>query len=249
MSKLLRANFSRLKYSLAFWVCVIVSGFTGLFDMLMSYFNSFGQPFSLVLLFFCGSNIMLFAAAFIPLFIGTEYSELTMRNKLVVGHTKTSIYLSNLITSTVCTFIIYTVYWLPAVVVGLFLGGEINVETNKFWGMFFINALAIMSVAALYVMSAMIISKKSSSVTTVLVGTFILIFASVIFESVSIRFEVPSEAVLSIIALFFREVLPFGQITQIEMGSASGMFPVYSLAVTAVSTAMGMFIFRRKDLK
>lgn len=249
MSKLLRANFARLKYSLSFRVCVIISVFAGLSNIFMTYITAPGQLFSLVSFFFCGSNVMLLAAAFIPLFIGTEYSDLTMRNKLVVGHTKTAVYLSNFITATVCIFIIYTSCWLPAVIAGLFLDGVMDTEAAGFWGMFFVNALAILAAAAVYVMSAMLISKKSSSVTAVLVGTFIFISAAIIFETVSVSFAVPADAALSIVALFFVNVLPFGQLTQIEAGAVNGLFPLYSIAVTAVSTAVGVLIFNRKDLK
>lgn len=248
MNKLLRANFARLKYSLSFCVCVIISCFEGLFNIFMCCLSSAGQPFSLAP-FFCGSNTMFYTSVFIPLFIGTEYSDLTMRNKLVVGHTKKAVYISNFITAAVCTLIIYTSYWLPAFTVGLFFGGEINMDAAEFLGMFFMNVLTILAAAAVYVMLAMLISKKSSSVTAVLIGTIILIGSATIFEIVSISFEVPADAALSIIALFFTHVLPFGQIMQIEAGSVNVLFPVYSIAVTAVSTAMGMFIFRRKDLK
>lgn len=248
MSKLLRANFARLKYSLSFCVCVIISCFEGLFNIFMCCVSSAGQPFSLAP-FFCGSNTMFYTSVFIPLFIGTEYSDLTMRNKLVVGHTKKAVYLSNFITASVCTFIIYTAYWLPSVAAGFFLGGVMDMAAYEFLGLLFMNVMAILAASSVHIMLAMLISKKSSSVTAVLVGTFILIFADIIFEIVTISFAVPAEAVLSVIALFFTRVLPFGQLLRIEEGTVNGLFPLYSIAVTAVSTAVGVLIFKRKDLK
>lgn len=249
MSKLLRANFARLKYSLSFWVCVIISVLAGLSNIFMIYITNSGQTFPLEPLFLCGSNTMLLAAAFIPLFIGTEYSDFTMRNKLIAGHTKKAVYLANFITAAVCTLIIYAACWLPSVIAGLFLGGEINTGAAELLGMLFVNVLAIAASAAVYVMFAMLISKKSASVTAALVGIFILIMLAGFLSTVSISFEVPADAALSVIALFFTRVLPFGQIMQIEEGTVSGLFPVYSIAVTAVSTMIGVLIFNRKDLK
>lgn len=249
MSRLLRANFMRLKFSLAFWVCVIVSGFSGFFLMLMSYFGSYGQPFDISVFFFCGTMLMWLMAAFIPLFIGTEYSDLTIRNKLIAGHTKTAVYFSNLITVLICSFVIYTAYWLPAVSAGAFLGGNMGIPVKLFCAMLFTNALAITAMTAVLVMPSMLISRKSSAVTAALIGTLILVFAAEIFGIVSVSFATPAEAVLSVISLFFTEVSPFGQAMQIDVGKINGLFPVYSISVTAFAAAAGAFIFKRKDLK
>ncbi|MDE6746538.1 MAG: hypothetical protein K2J72_07855, partial [Oscillospiraceae bacterium] len=125
----------------------------------------------------------------------------------------------------------------------------IGMPLKFFCAMLFINALAITAMAAVLVMSSMLISKKSSAVTASLIGTLILVIAAVSFESVSVSFAVPAEAALSIISLFFKEVIPFGQIMQIEMGRITGLFPIYSISVIAFASAAGAFVFRRKDLK
>ncbi len=47
------------------------------------------------------------------------------------------------------------------------------------------------------------------------------------------------------------DVLPSGQLVQVEMGSVHNeeLMPLYSLGVLAVSTAVGVLVFRKKDLK
>ena len=50
------------------------------FNYTLDHFYFAGMPF-----------IGIFIAAFIGLLLGTEYSDGTMRNKLIVGHTRTNV--------------------------------------------------------------------------------------------------------------------------------------------------------------
>ena len=53
--------------------------------------------------------IGLFMAMFTSLFIGTEYDYGTIRNKIIVGHSRTSIYFSNLSMTPGCARFTYTI--------------------------------------------------------------------------------------------------------------------------------------------
>lgn len=65
-----------------------------------------------------------FTSIFCSLFIGTEYSDGTLRNKIISGHTRESIYFSNLFTSVVAILILCIVYLVVVVAVGVpFMGG------------------------------------------------------------------------------------------------------------------------------
>ena len=52
----------------------------------------------------------LVAAVFISLFVGSEYSDGTIRNKLVVGHSRMRIYLANLIVCSIACVLISLAY-------------------------------------------------------------------------------------------------------------------------------------------
>ena len=101
MTKLLSANFFRLKKNKCFWVCMIFMLAAGVFFPVMRYVdmqksgtvNTLDNGF-----FACALFIGVLASVFCSLFIGTEYSDGTIRNKVVVGQKRSAIYLSNLIT-------------------------------------------------------------------------------------------------------------------------------------------------------
>ena len=107
MSKLLSANFMRVKKNKPFWGCIIFMLFLGVSLPIAQYMQVeelnqtrqevyetvLDQQFFTFVMF-----IGLVASVFCGLFLGTEYSDRTIRNKVVVGHTRNGIYLANLIT-------------------------------------------------------------------------------------------------------------------------------------------------------
>ena len=48
------------------------------------------------ILFIYALTVAILIPAFVSLFVGTEYSDGTIRNKMIIGHTRTCIYLSNI---------------------------------------------------------------------------------------------------------------------------------------------------------
>ena len=98
MRNLLYANFSRLWRSAAFWVCAGVMFAISIFELAVSYQprlqGAAGILDNRYMIFALLSGVVL--SAFCSLFIGSEYSDGTMRNKIAVGHSRTAVYLSNL---------------------------------------------------------------------------------------------------------------------------------------------------------
>ena len=94
MNRLLAANFSRLLKSKAFWVCCIYAFVYGIFMQVMNYLTTTasGEVPLIDNLFFSFSIITgILLSAFVSLFLGSEYNDGTIRNKLVNGHTRASI--------------------------------------------------------------------------------------------------------------------------------------------------------------
>ncbi|MEG0494561.1 MAG: ABC transporter permease, partial [Clostridia bacterium] len=77
---------------------IFMAGF-GLFSVGMRYRNAPAAPIDQIF-FFQAVIIGLVSPLFCGLFLGTEYSDGTMRNKLIVGQKREKIYLSSFI---VCT--------------------------------------------------------------------------------------------------------------------------------------------------
>lgn len=101
MRNLLTANFARLWRSRLFWMFEAGIAAWGVIAYALLKINTEnGYPFTNGNTYFF--NDMTFVgitlACFTGFFIGTEYSDGTMRNKLAVGHDRKRVYLANLIT-------------------------------------------------------------------------------------------------------------------------------------------------------
>ena len=70
-------------------------------------------------LFIYALTVAILIPAFVSLFVGTEYSDGTIRNKMIIGHTRTCIYLSNLIVSSTAGLGFCISYIVGVIVAGL----------------------------------------------------------------------------------------------------------------------------------
>lgn len=108
MNRLLSANFLRIKLNIFFWGFVILTIMYALFSIAVPIINietieKVGKSFDDIYFNFVPA-ISFFIAMFVSLFVGTDYSDGAIRNKVIAGTTRTSIYLSNVVT----TFIVFT---------------------------------------------------------------------------------------------------------------------------------------------
>lgn len=84
-------------------------------DMKQSgYINNLDNGFFARALF-----IGIILAVFCSLFIGTEHNDRTIRNKIIVGQKRETIYLSNMITCSVIAITMCIVFFVPYLSVGI----------------------------------------------------------------------------------------------------------------------------------
>ena len=95
MSRLLSADFAKLKKSRFFWLCIIGMAVFGLYMKIMEYISTQQyenyEPQIINILFVYALTVAILIPAFVSLFVGTEYSDGTIRNKMIIGHTRTCI--------------------------------------------------------------------------------------------------------------------------------------------------------------
>ena len=168
MRNLLSANFARLWRSRLFWSAQVGVYAWGVFAyFLLRVNNANGYPFENGNTYFF--NQMTFVgitmACFSGLFIGTEYSDGTMRNKISVGHSRAKIYLANLVTILCAGLAQFAAYTLAALTAGTLLVGDLvwsrlyrPAET------FAIAFLSICTSAAIAVLISMVVQDKAKAV-------------------------------------------------------------------------------------
>lgn len=106
MRKLLSADLYRLKRDKVFWICFLgmllytVLGMLGNCGQALRDTASFTYTLDMFY-FIYNLPIGLLIAVFVSMFLGAEYGDGTIRNKLIVGHTRRDIYLANLVTNMV----------------------------------------------------------------------------------------------------------------------------------------------------
>ena len=97
MLKLLRADFFCLRRNRAFWLCAAAAFALSSVCMLQASGDSAQTLEQHLLQVFPFLPIL--HAAFVSLFLGLEYQDGTLRNKLIVGHSRKCVYLSRLLVS------------------------------------------------------------------------------------------------------------------------------------------------------
>jgi len=120
----------------------------------------------------------LVAAIFISLFVGSEYSDGTIRNKLVVGHSRMQIYLANLIVCAFACVLISLAYIAGIIVVNNSKGGELLTETNVI-AMCLISSLFVsVAFASIMTMLAMLNTNKAGNVVVSMILALVLLVSS-----------------------------------------------------------------------
>lgn len=198
--------------------------------------------------FFMNTFLPMIIAITGGLFISKDYTNNTIRNKIIVGHSRPSIYMANWITSVIMTLILFAVYLLFIFAVGVPIFGF----SEWFeWGFFFKKLLLtlcpLITFASITVFICMTVKGTSGTVLS-----FMFYYALMMFEAFSIF--ITNEDLIHFInncllteqlaeiqnAVFERHVEDYVNFT---------LYPISSLIVTLLSTLGGIAIFRKTDIK
>lgn len=188
MNKLLRANFTRMKKSRVFWLGMAAMMVFGVVVCLSQYNNkmngalvTFDSVFSLAYIM---SGILL--AVFCSLFIGTEYSDGAMRNKLVVGRSRSSIYLANFVVSAVAGLLMNLIYLAVTCSLGIPMFGFFTADLPKVLILLLAGMLLTVAFAAIFSMLVMLNQSKALSAIVCSIGILAAIFlASFLYSALN----------------------------------------------------------------
>lgn len=279
MSKLLSADFMRLRKNRLFWgalAAMFAFGAGMVFQQLweqMAYaeFGETGQMDAIFFRYALATGLMM--AVFIPLFFGTEYSDGTLRNKVMVGHSRASIYFSNLITGIVVSVLLCAAYLLPVMILGPVFIEWLTMDV----GFLLTILLGTLAMGAAFSSVFTLITMNCSRKAATAVGCILLVIALLVVAArINTLLEAPEfipvyslsadGAVVSegmepnphylrgtarTVCEFLYDFLPAGQTVQYSAVSVTHPWrlPLYSLAILIVSAGAGAALFRRKDLK
>lgn len=281
MSKLLRANFTRLVKSGIFWISILFMTVLGGISTMTQYREMMtiaDYTPNIDRILFSGCMFMpIVSAVFTGLFVGTEYSDGTIRNKLIVGHERGAVYFSNFIVCAAALFLIHFAYIAVIASIGFLLVGNARLPVPALVIMGVVSLGALLALTAVFVLMSMLIHGKAACcVASMILGMVILINASMIHSRLkepeyydAYRFSITDDAgnvheeqserqknPLYLVGTkrkvfeFLYDFLPGCQMLRISYCEPVRLakFPLYSFGITIAVTACGMFFFRRKNI-
>ncbi|MBQ8356761.1 MAG: ABC transporter permease subunit [Clostridia bacterium] len=282
MGKLLHAGFARLFKSKIFWIGIAALAGLAAFACIGRYRDAVILPHAGYntpdgLLFIGAMYAPIWVPVFVSLFVGTEYSDGTMRNKVTVGHSRLAVYLSNVVVCTAGVLVMHLVYIGVMLGLGLpLLGGFVEISANVLVIFFFCSLATMVALTSVMVGVGMLIhSKATGAIVAMLLGLALLLGAlsinqvlnapEIITDGITVNeagelvqvepYRNPKYLAGGKRAFFqfLNECLPGNQMMTIGQSVALPRdvwhLPVYAVLLTVVVTLGGAYIFRRKDLK
>ena len=282
MTKLLSAGYRRLFRSVFFWIGLAVTCGHHLLGVLnnFSYKSIFIDqvikadhtllPDTLI--------TVLVMSVLVALLIGREYSDKTIRNKIITGHSRVSIYLSNL---SVCSTADSILFVASTLFIGLALGapllGGFELSAKAFILPAIINLLAVLGFTALFLLVVMAIQNRTVAAVSVLLLAIVMmmwvptplresleapryvdeyVFSEEADDFIPTGKTMENQAYVSGPARVVLEVtydlLPGCQVDQASPYNKTAdmaALPFWGLAFIAATTLGGAVIFQKKELK
>lgn len=273
MNKLLFSNFSRLLKSKLFWGCVIFNFcFAYLLCTDRNGLNMLsGDSIPLDSVFFTYAfTMMIIIPLFNSLFIGTEYSDGTIRNKIIIGHSRFSIYMANFIVCVLANILISLAFILSCIVFGMPMLGFFQTPINHILYLIFCTFISVIAMTALVTAIAMINKyKATSTVICIVLALLLLTTTSIIDErlqgpemqtsgfidsSGELQLSAPIHYVSGTkqtVYEFLDDFIPTGQAIQVSNLDTERSYRWWylSLILTLFSVGSGYIFFRRKDIR
>ena len=271
MIKLLKAGFFRLKKDVIFWLFVFltigIAGFT-----LFRYTSNEGVHLDKIINEFI-TYIGLFIAIFVSIFVGKEHSQGIIRNKIIVGHSRISIFLSNLIISIIVSILCEMIYLVIVLLIGMPLFGQMQMTLTQFMMTMLNTILVIISFCSIYNFISMICSEITIS-TTICIILFIAMFIAQGSFSLTAnshkyinhtytdengnRYIVsqepnpnsPGDEKVKQAKMIYLSI-PQGQAMEISDNNLDYVkqMPIYSIVLIGIVNILGIYIFSKKELK
>lgn len=263
MYSLLEANASRLKRNRIFILSMLFMVFIGVLFPLVTY-QEMLQVNTVYHLqeraFWYPVFIGIILAIFCSLFLGTENSDNTIRNKIIIGHSRVAVYLSNLLICMIAVFFMCVVHTLTVIAVGTPLLGFYTMNTYDVIGYTVAIITMAFVFAAIYTLISMNFQSKASIAVVCILLWLCLLFVSFYIQNKLMAPEFSNEGVPNTeylsgrvrdIYLFLSEFLPTGQTILFMRCEAVHwlQMTVYNVISASILSILGIFFFKRRDLK
>jgi len=251
MLNILKSDFYKLKKNRSFYVCTFVSiALAVIFAAAMqagvtnaSALDGRGAAEMLATVLFTGFNIFVIAA-FVPIFVATEFQYGTMNNTLSRGAGRTKVYLSKFIVSTCATLIMELAFMLTFLAMGSAMWGFDPLSVVTFSGLFTLvstQVLMIVAYTALFTFTSMVMRGTVSAIATNIAS---LAIVTIVLNAISSVF---SETFSLADFWIGWGVSNLATLTPASADIVQGI--MIAVAWGVASTVVGMTLFKKVDIK
>lgn len=279
MRKLLCANLSRWRRDYFFWGMTVFVVIASLVFCTMTY-NAYIEYTAAEVSYYV-EDVLFHFMAYIGfacalcnvLRIGTEFDHHTIRNKLIVGHTRAEVYFSEYMTSLLASEILLLAMLLPAGIAGYLFFEAFLFSWTQLLGMILCAVLLTAVFSAITVSISMNVHNRTGAlVATMLFLLALLFFASycanrldadpttfshIIYTADGVEYgdliENPAyvDGVQRTIYEWLTDALPTGQAVQLASLKCTRIarWPLLSVVVLLISTFAGYLPFRKRDIR
>ena len=268
MNRLVHAGIYRLIRNRAYIGCTLFTLLycSGLYVLQYWHMKDIGEHYSFEPLLFNFLIIQgIVTAIFMSLLVGAEFSEGTVRNKLIAGYKKSEIYLAQLITCILAEVGMILAVYIVCTILGFILFGPIEMPLGQFLMMEVIGIFAGITYTAIFNVVIMICANKANGAIVCILLAVGIIFVSIMLysrlgapefieEAVSGAGKIKNTAYIEggkrTIYQVILDLLPNGQIMQMmNVGEINGVrLIVSSILESAVLTGIGTYLFKGKDI-
>lgn len=258
MSRLLRADAFRMYRGKWFWLSLGGMLLMAVAFIVMQYTAmDYSVPLSRVIflpLSFYGVAV----AALVSMFVGEDFSDGFIRNKIIAGRSRSSIFLSNLIVSWTACVLIYVIITLFTFVVGSGFF-EIDVTLTEFCRYLLLGTFMCLAYGSIFGTVTMLTGNKAVSVMLCMGLAFLLLFLCLHTNQIMVQPEYKDgvlnphyvDGVKKVLYGILHDVNPSGQAAQL---SAMKIFhPVRWIACDIgwllAAAGVGTVLFQRSDIR
>ena len=275
MIKLLRANMLRLVKSATFWICMATYAlYPIIIALLENSSHSITSDKMLALNYGVEWFPMqgVFIAILCSIIFSTDFHNGTLKNKIIMGHSRSAIYLANLLTTMIMSFALSLIYLLIVFVLGMPILGKFTSSASTIIWMLVNGALMLMTYSS--IMTFIVMNSKNST-ASIIISAIVLTagallaylmnyvasippvyldpdldeFGKVIWNEIP-NPDQPSETVQAF-CRFVTDFFPSGQSLQISSGkyAHNWQMALYSLCLIPATTGAGIAIFKKANVK
>lgn len=282
MARLLNANFARIFKGKLFWFCSVATVALAIIEIVTHIKNPATDPeYRLIpenyLFNMSGFFLLILTAVLIGAFVGAEHSGV-LRNKIIVGHNRVSVYFADLLTEFVSVFILHILFVCTELLTGFLCNGVFVLTINEIISYELLQLVSLLGMCALFTAISMLIPQKLAGTIVGLLLIFVFFFISngipgqlhEIEARIGDGCATQTDFVKKEVLIAMQNTLPLGQHYQID-NSISGLmvkksceqsgitnnieinYPIEivlsSACICVLSSTVGVLVFRKKDIK